>query len=392
MRRNDIRRLLVLAVVAAAPATAFAQAKVGVMGLRAAKAGTVSPATISTTNTLLWQAATAAPGITPVAEPAVVAALGAAGGALATCQDDGCMASLGAAAGLDRVVYAVALQGGAHWWAVVVRSLSLSPPALVGQVAPTCQGCTEADCVSLVSGLDLVTLYGTGPAGAAAPPAVEAGTLTLSSKPPGARVTWQGKPLGATPLKGVRLPVGLQALALTLPGHHPAEVSVTLRAGKHTKKKVKLKAIPAGDGRVHVVSTPPGARVTSGDRAWGVTPLSLPKVPPGTYPVTVRLQGYAPVTKEVRVSAGKEAALKVKLQAFGALEITASHAGRPAPAQIAVDGKGAGIAPVSIKGLAPGTYKVSGRAPRCSRARPCWARPRCGGGAWVRARTSCHCG
>jgi len=367
MMRYDIRRSLALAVLTMAPATAFAQAKVGVMGLRAAKAGTVSPATVSTANTLLWQAATTAPGITPVAEPAVVTALGAAGGALATCQDDRCMASLAAAAGLDRVVYAVAVQGGPQQWAVVVRALSLHPPALLGQVAPTCQGCTEADCVSLVSGLDLVSLYRAGPAGAApaapAAPAVEAGTLSLSTKPPGARVAWGGKPLGLTPLKEVRLPVGAQALTLTLAGHHPADITVTLKAGRHTKKKLKLKAIPPGDGRVHVVSTPPGARVTSGDRAWGVTPLSLPKVPPGNYPVTVALQGYAPVTKDLQVSAGKEATLKVKLQAFGALEVTASHAGQPAPAQVAVDGKGVGIAPVSVKNLAAGTYEVGVRAP-----------------------------
>ena len=76
---------------------------VGVMGLRTAKAGTVSAATVAKTNSLLWQAAKAAKGVTPVPEPAVVAALEAKGGALATCQDDRCMASLGAAAGLDRV-------------------------------------------------------------------------------------------------------------------------------------------------------------------------------------------------------------------------------------------------------------------------------------------------
>lgn len=508
------RRILALgalstAVTWASAGPAMAQTKVGVMGLRAAQPGTVGVTTVNTVNQLLWQAASSVQGIQPIAEPQVVSVLGAGGaGGASSCKDDACMSSLASAAGLDRIVYAVAVQGGADSWAVYVRTVQVAPFAVVAQAAPTCTSCGEADCSRLVGGLNLAPFFAPGPAGAiggGGPVAAKPAKLSLTSKPAGAQVTLGGQPLGVTPLSDVELPAGAHTLSLALQGYQPAQATVQLKAGKRTKKNVKLTAakattgvltlttkppgaqvtlggrplgvtplssvevypgthtlgltlqghrpqqirvlvqagktltqkitlkplpattgkltltskppgaevrlgqqvlgvtplkavvLPRGDhqlqvtlaghlpstlpvridpggsttkkvtlrvipsttGVVKVTSKPPGATVVSGANNWGVTPVTLPKVPPGSYPVTVQMQGFAPVHQNLGVKAGEEAVLSVKLEAFGGLEVKVVSGGKPVPAQLAVNGRAAGAAPLSVKEIAPGSYEIA---------------------------------
>jgi hypothetical protein len=490
--------------------SALAQAKVGVMGLRAAKRGTISETTITTVNSMLWQAASSVRGITAVAEPQIVAAFGG-GAAAAGCHDDACMSSLGSAAGLDRIVYAVAVQGGANSWALYVRSLAIAPFSVLAQAVPTCQGCSEADCARLAGSLDLASFFrvgGTGGAPLAAPAGQKPAKLTLTSTPSGAQVSIGGQPLGVTPLKNVELPAGNHALTLTMQGFQPTQALVSLKAGKRTKKKVKLtpvaattgkltltskpagaqvtlggrplgitplrgievypgthviglsleghrpaelrvliqagktltqritlkalppttgrltltskpagaevrlgqqllgktplkavklfkgdhqlqvtlpgylpstvpvridpggnvkkkvtlRPIPSSTGVVKVTTKPPGATVVSGASNWGVTPLTLPKVPPGSYPVTVRMPGFPPVNKTLQVVAGQEAVLAVTLEAYGGLEITVLSGGKPVVAKVLVNGRPAGGAPLKSKEIAPGTYEIAVQA------------------------------
>ncbi len=509
MNRRSTPSILAFLAIMAVPATALSQPKVGVMGLRAGQRGSVTGTTVNTVNALLWQAASSVPGIVPIAEPQIVAALGAGGAATATCKDDACMSSLASAAGLDRLVYAVAVQGAASSWAVYLRAIQVAPFSVVAQATPSCRSCGEADCANLVGGLNLASFFAAG--GAAALPAAAAAKpakLSLTSTPAGAQVTLGGQPLGVTPLKDVELPAGAHALTLSLQGYQPSQLTVTLKAGKRTRKRIKLAAVAATTGRLTLTTTPPGAQVTLGGRPlgvtplkavevypgthaiglilqghrpqevrvliqagrtltqritlkalpkttgkltltskppgaevrigqqvigktplrsvvlpkgdhqvqvmlaghltstlavridpggsttkkvtlrvipsttgvvkvtskppgatvvsgadnWGVTPLTLPKVPPGTYPVTVRMPGFAPVNQQLVVKPGEEAVLSTKLEAFGRLEVSVVSGGKPVPAQIAVNGRVAGAAPLVAKDIAPGSYEIAVQA------------------------------
>lgn len=59
-------------------------------------------------------------------------------------------------------------------------------------------------------------------------------------------------------------------------------------------------------GRLTVTSTPPGAKVTLGTAPLGVTPLSAEKVLKGTHELSVALEGYAPVRREISIQAALE--------------------------------------------------------------------------------------
>ncbi len=76
---------------------------------------------------------------------------------------------------------------------------------------------------------------------------------------------------------------------------------------------------------LEINSTPGGATVQLGTRTVGKTPVTL-RVAPGTYTVTIKRPGYAPVTRTITVKQGKAASLGVTLDATG--RATA----RPSPA------------------------------------------------------------
>ena len=190
------------------------------MSLREGKAGTVSRTTVDMVNSLLWDAATSTGGILPFSEHQVTATTGT-GAAVAGCKEDVCMSSFGSTAGLDRVVYAVADQSRADAWAVYIRSLSMTPPALLAQVTLSCQGCNEATALQIISEMDLPSVFTAGGAAASDLEAPKGVRLSLSSTPSGARVSVGNRPLGATPLDGVELPTGQHLLTLECPAPAP---------------------------------------------------------------------------------------------------------------------------------------------------------------------------
>jgi hypothetical protein len=58
-------------------------------------------------------------------------------------------------------------------------------------------------------------------------------------------------------------------------------------------------------GSMEITSAPPGATVMVNDIQRGITPLSLPDLPAGTYRVTFSREGYSVFTTPVNVEAGR---------------------------------------------------------------------------------------
>jgi CRISPR/Cas system-associated exonuclease Cas4 (RecB family) len=424
---------------------AFAQPRVGVMTLRVSQPGAVTPGTVQAASALLWQGA-ASGAVIPVAESTVAVSVGV-GGALASCARDDCMAQIGSVAGLDRVVYAVAVPANGGY-TLYVRTIAVNPFAVVSERAPSCAPCGEAEILSMLASTDIGAMASAGaalgapvgaglgggggkPAKAAKParvtikskpsgaqvilgtrilgttplsrfelPAGEhvlklalagfaggevkvkakpgrtakatvklkripetTGYLTMTSTPPGATVSLAGRPIGTTPFKGLEIYHGEHILQLHLPGHLPAEVKIKVAGGGKARKSVKLKRIPPTTGVLHVTTKPPGATVVSGGRNWGVTPLSMPRMPPGEYRLEVSLANHATAEAVAKVAAGKERKVTVTLKALGALAITVLSGGQPVPAELTVDGSPAGRAPTRVPGLMPGTHTVEAVAP-----------------------------
>jgi hypothetical protein len=79
--------------------------------------------------------------------------------------------------------------------------------------------------------------------GQAAPPAASAGTLVVDSRPAGARVFVDGKPVGVTPVRLPGLSAGSHVVRLELAGYRSVATSERIVAGRETRVAVSLERV-----------------------------------------------------------------------------------------------------------------------------------------------------
>ncbi len=137
------------------------------------------------------------------------------------------------------------------------------------------------------------------------------GSLELYSDPLGAQVFVNGKEMGKTPLKIDTIMEGQYSIGMRLKNFKDWSQRIQIQSGQLSEVKSKLEVIP---GQLMVLSTPPGAKVYMGRALAGPTPLLLENVPPGTASVELRLEGYAPWSKDVVVQPGEKVELSPALQ------------------------------------------------------------------------------
>lgn len=109
-------------------------------------------------------------------------------------------------------------------------------------------------------------------------------------------------------------------------------------------------------GFVQVDSTPAGARVFLDGRPLGRTPLLRQKVTAGIHELRLEFPDFAEATRQIKVRAGKQAVLKVKLQPlFGGLRVTVPDGIK---ARVWLDGSDVGPAPVLLQRVLAGPHQV----------------------------------
>ncbi len=112
-------------------------------------------------------------------------------------------------------------------------------------------------------------------------------------------------------------------------------------------------------GSLRVTSEPGGARVTVNGEERGATPLDLEELPLGVYEVGVELKGHEPQTRDVALTAGEpSAAVEVTLSRRQPTLGRVNFASTPPGAEVSVDGKVVGKAPVTDVRLRPGSHRV----------------------------------
>jgi eukaryotic-like serine/threonine-protein kinase len=139
----------------------------------------------------------------------------------------------------------------------------------------------------------------------------QTGELQVSSKPRGAGIFIDDAPYGATP-KLLRLAPGLYSLSLKLDGMQTYSEKIQIKAGtKLRRENVKLEAVPptatpgasSNVGTVHVLTIPPGARVTADNSFAGTTPATF-TLTAGHHKVVLSITGRPPIQVEIDVTAG----------------------------------------------------------------------------------------
>jgi TonB family protein len=128
-------------------------------------------------------------------------------------------------------------------------------------------------------------------------------------------VSINGESRGVTPLDLQSLLWGNYQVTIDQKGYTPHVETVTLsEAAPQAEVKVTLSRTPPVPGSAEVVSVPAGAAVKVDGTPSGQTPLSIPRVRPGSHRVELAKEGYEPWTGTMVVQPGGRARVEAQLR------------------------------------------------------------------------------
>lgn len=108
-------------------------------------------------------------------------------------------------------------------------------------------------------------------------------------------------------------------------------------------------------GSIRVESNPTGGKCYLDGNYKGKTPLTIPDVPPGSHTIKITKSGYVKWTKTVTVYSNEIRSVSAKLQKVpGSIKITSI----PSEADCYLDGIYAGVTPLIISDVSPGSHII----------------------------------
>jgi uncharacterized membrane protein len=157
--------------------------------------------------------------------------------------------------------------------------------------------------------------------------------LTVTSTPPGAEITLNGDDTGKVTPATFSLGKGEHKVELHKSGFDDIAVTARVKEGENHTIAPVLQAekpgsgnpfrafrglfgnrIPEGKGMISLESNPAGADVyQNGKKSPKGTPLKWP-MDPGTYRITLRMDGYKAANREITVVKGKTTDVNVQLE------------------------------------------------------------------------------
>lgn len=149
-----------------------------------------------------------------------------------------------------------------------------------------------------------------------------AGTLGLTTLPPGGRLYVNGEFAGKSPVTLFKLAPGDYEVRAEAEGYAPLTRTVTIANGASAREEFRLSNAM---GRLEVRTSPPGAHVILDGRAVGTTRagyadaefsdvFAIENLMEGEHVLTVRCKGYAEVTRHPKVQTGKTVPASVRLK------------------------------------------------------------------------------
>lgn len=231
------------------------------------------------------------------------------------------------------------LGGGARWTAVIMASLHvfsfllgaalvLLAPRMLDKVNP--MAATEEERPAPVD----LTNVPEDPALGLHPPA------TITSDPPGAKVSVNGEPRGKTPLDTPLNAGERNEVKVELDGYFPATQSASPNARERLNFNFTLKSA----ARLKVTTEPPGARVLVAQKeVLAKTPGITGPVEAGSSEVLLLLPGHQPHLQTMELATG-DTELQVTLQPGVKIAVTST----PERAEVFVDGRWLGVTPLDV--------------------------------------------
>lgn len=131
----------------------------------------------------------------------------------------------------------------------------------------------------------------------------DSGTIMVQTIPAGARLLVNGVNRGMTPCTISRIREGKHTLTLSMDGYVKLQHELHVSAGENIPVNLTLERLPS---KLMVSTIPSGARVYVDDVYRGESDLTLTDLSEGRHQIRVVAPGYATMTREVQVTAGKQ--------------------------------------------------------------------------------------
>jgi hypothetical protein len=183
------------------------------------------------------------------------------------------------------------------------------------------------------------------------------GLVIIHSEPPEADVQIDGAHRGKTPLLLADIPIGKYRVKILKSGFQTKDVDLVV--SDRTPKKL-LVPLSSDSADLTISSVPDGANVRINGLDKGKTPCAIDRIPQGSINVEVTMEGYEPYSEPVRLAAGEKQQVKVALKPIPS---ELSVVSIPVKARIYVNNEFKGEAPVTIKNLPPGSYRIRAELP-----------------------------
>jgi serine/threonine protein kinase len=176
--------------------------------------------------------------------------------------------------------------------------------------------------------------------------ASESGSVTVTSKPEGATVKWNGKEIGKTPLTSYPLPKGKHVFEFSLAGYQSKSVDLEINQG--SLNNLGLVPLIREVGQMSVKSDPANLPIEVVDpekkSSFGNTPATLDNLPVGNYTVRIKRSGWPDYVQEIDVNPNVPATVE---HVFKGVSVTLKS--DPAGATIYVGSTELGKAPLTIE-------------------------------------------
>lgn len=182
------------------------------------------------------------------------------------------------------------------------------------------------------------------------------GDLSVAVQPVEAEIYLEDQFVGkASPKEPLRVPdllEGRYAIRVLAPGYSTATDTIKVGARSVRELQIALRALP---GSMRIASEPSGVMVKMNGRDVGKAPIALDTLPEGRYHLSFVLPGFKPMERDVDVKSGQQSELKAVMDVLPGRILVSSQ---PAGADVYLDDRRIGIAPVTIDNVPPGTHPV----------------------------------
>jgi len=144
------------------------------------------------------------------------------------------------------------------------------------------------------------------------------GTASITTIPPGASVYANGRYVGQTPSNGplyfTQVVPGTYSILISKTGYQDYTANVQIQAGQNYDYRVTLTPVSnPTTGSIAISSSPSGAEVYLNNVFKGLSPITLDSLAPGSYTVTLKLNGYQDWQAGAQVTAGQTTQLTATL-------------------------------------------------------------------------------